>query len=385
MTTTELSKIIYPAASLYTPPEPPGQYIHGFREEAAGTAGPTGSSTGEKTVKERPARKKAGQSDDIPAYLPVITNQTYQCAMSFRPDSHACLRQVSQQCSLKYENRIFIIDGLPAASAGLEKHCTDPCIEDVSLPLLMVLYGVLLQKSSVCPKPSGTKGEAVIYYPDIAGKLKKANTNARDKNHIFMELERFKRIVGILDGSTPAASILPVLDRYTYDAITNTIYFSSPYMAKVIQRIRESSIRKNRKGETLLKKNGKPQMLPAYSYLVDASIAKERNRKAVEVVLILVALIEQTGKNIPHIRVKTIINKTCLLERSLRGQSTGNRNNMLRRTFSKAWELLRSKTSLCSTYKDIQLPDPEDPECIPTCSTLDRVFSFPHAGKGKDA
>ena len=40
---------------------------------------------------------------------------------------------------------------------------------------------------------------------------------------------------------------------------------------------------KNKKGETLLKKNGKPQMLPAYSYLVDASIAKERNKKAVEV------------------------------------------------------------------------------------------------------
>jgi len=122
-------------------------------------------------------------------------------------------------------------------------------------------------------------------------------------------------------------------------------------------------------------------MLPSYSYLVDISIEKERNRKAVEIVMIIVALIEQAGKGTPHIRAKTVIERSSILKKCLQDQSAQKSDTILRRSFTKAWELLRSKTRLGAVYKDIELPDPENPYYIPTYSNLDMVFKFPHKGK----
>lgn len=69
----------------------------------------------------------------------------------------------------------------------------------------------------------------------------------------------------------------------------------------------------------------------------------------------------------------------------MEGQTTGNKNTLLKRAFVKAWQLLRKKTFLAGTYKNIHLPDPEDPAVIPKVSTLNMVFSFPHEGKNKNS
>lgn len=113
-------------------------------------------------------------------------------------------------------------------------------------------------------------------------------------------------------------------------------------------------------------------------------IAKEKNKKAVEIVFIVVALIEQAGNTIPHIRAKTIVERNTLLHKSLAGQTSGNKSTLLKRAFSKAWQLLREKTYLAEAYKNIQLPDPKDATAIPTASALDMVFTFPHDGKNKN-
>ena len=56
---------------------------------------------------------------------------------------------------------------------------------------------------------------------------------------------------------------------------------------------------------------------------------------------------------------------------------------LLKRIFKRTWELLREQTHLTEVYKNIQLPDPNDPKNIPTAKTLNMVFSFPHEGKIK--
>lgn len=325
----------------------------------------------------------AGNVDGVPSFLPVVTNQKYRDAMTFCRNGNAFLQLVSDGTRLAYRDGLLYLDGLPATAGSIIQYFTDAGIGNINLPLLMMLYGIILLKfPSGCPKPPGLNGLIHIYYPDFARRLGKSNPNQDDITAFTRDMEAMKKIVGIIDGGEKAGSILPVLDNYTYAPDTNTISFSSPYIERMVTIIHDSSIlRKN--GKPLPKKNGGLQMLPAYSYIVDAGIVKERNKRAVEIVVIIVALIEQAGKNIPNIRADTIIGRACLLAQALRGQKTSHKNTILRRSFSKAWDLLRTRTSLVTVYKDIQLPSPEDPASVPTWSTLDMVFRFPHAGKSR--
>ena len=170
------------------------------------------------------------------------------------------------------------------------------------------------------------------------------------------------------------------------DVEKNTISFASPYMVRVIRDIYNASIRKIKKEIPILKKNGTPQMLPSYSYMIKSSIAKEKNKKAVEIIFIVVALIEQCGNNEPHIKARTIIERNQLLKQALeRCKTPGNINNTLTRAFTKAWKLLITHTTLKERYRNIQLPDTDAKDFkalwIPTSSSLDKVFSFKHDGK----
>ena len=94
----------------------------------------------------------------------------------------------------------------------------------------------------------------------------------------------FGRMAGVINTGTPNQLILPVLTDYGYDPASNTFHFRSPYMTKLISVIHKARIKKN--------KNGKLETVASYSFLVDRAIAQERNKKAVEIALIIVTLIE---------------------------------------------------------------------------------------------
>ena len=125
-----------------------------------------------------------------------------------------------------------------------------------------------------------------------------------------------------------------------------------------------------------LKSNGQPFMLPSHTYLVKSSIMKERNKRAVEIVCAIVTLIEQAGDNVPNIKFQTLVDRCPSLKNTLDAASPTNRNTILRRTFTKAWELLRTQTHLEEAYPGIQLPT-----AIPTMSRLGEVLRFEHGGK----
>ena len=186
---------------------------------------------------------------------------------------------------------------------------------------------------------------------------------------------------------------MPVFVFLGYDSEKNTVKFSSPYMNMLIQRLYDVSIKKDKKGQPKLKNNGQPMLSPSHSYLIHSDIAKERNKKAVEIVTIVVVTIERAGgphrdeeghliPARPNLKARTIIERNPLLMESIEtATTTANKNNLLKRAFSKAWELLRTKTDLLEKYKDIKLPDPNKKEDIPTMSTLDKIFVFTHYGK----
>ena len=334
-------------------------------------------------------RKKAGETSEIPNRLPVITNHIYQNALTFNKNSNAYLQPLSDISQLDYRNGILLLKGLPATSAELSSFYSqkNENIEAFNLSLLRALYGIIFSEvSGSLPEDRGNDKTITIYYPDFSRKIGKSpNIGKSDVIEFIHNIRLFENVIGIIDNGTNGSDLLPVMLFKEYNAEKNTISFSSPYMIRVIKVLFEASIKKDKKGLILLKKNGKPQMLPSHSYLIEMSIAKERNKKAVEIVFIIVTLIEQTGNNIPHIRAKTIIERNPLLHKSLESQAASSKNGLLKRAFSKAWLLLRTKTFLTDTYTNIQLPDPQDAAKIPTAATLDMVIKFPHDGKSKNA
>jgi len=329
-------------------------------------------------------KKTAGETDDVPGYLPVITNKKYRDAISFNCNSSAFLQVLSDSAAFTYKNSCTSLKGLPATYENIKEYCTNDGMKEVHIPLLMALFGILLLKFSASPDTPRLHETACIYYPELAKRLGKPSTGVKDINAVMGAMEKLKKVIGIVDGGKKSADILPALLSCEYRKDTNTIRFASPYIARVIKEIHKACIRTDQSGNPVLNKNGGMQRLPAYSYLVSISIEKERNRKAVEIVIIITALIEQAGKNIPHIRAKTIVGRSSLLKESLRDSYTQNKDAVLRRSFSKAWELLRTKTRLSDVYKDLELPDPENPRDIPTSATLDMVFRFPHKAKNHD-
>ena len=330
-------------------------------------------------------KTKAGNTAQIPERMPIITNVKYQNALTFSKNNYAYLQPLSNTKGLKYKDGILYFEDRAIAPTELTAELTQKNIESFNLPLLRALYAIILTKIFGSLSAEQDIDEAIIiYFPEFSRKIgKSANISKSDLNKCLEYFKDFQTVVGIICNGTEPPVALPVLINLKYNEAKNIISFHSPYIMRLIKNIHETSIRKNKEGLPLLKKNGEPQMFPSHSYLIDMSIVKEKNRRAVEIVIIVVTLIEQAGNNIPHIRAKTIIERNTLLHMALDSQTTGNKNILLKRAFSKAWELLIYKTALTKAYANIQLPNPKDPSAIPTVSRLNMLFDFTHDGKNK--
>ena len=330
-------------------------------------------------------KAKAGNTDKVPSKLIVITNDKYLSAMSLNKNDTAYIQMVSDNNKLKFENGILKYKGFPATSAELQELYTEEGIEKINIPLLMVIYSVIHEKFYKTEKSQNVNERINIYYPDLArGIGKSPNIIKSDVQDCIRNIKLFEKLMGIIVNGTGSTTVLPVVYDVEYDETKNVISFTSPYIVKLIKEIYADSIKKNKKNQVLLKKNGQPQMYASHSYMIHMDIAKEKNKKAVEIVFIVVAVIEKAGKCNPNIKAETIIGRSSLLKHILQEQTAGNKTNILKRAFTKAWKLLREKTDLISAYEDIHLPDPEDISVIPTSATLDMNFKFPNNGKPQD-
>ena len=340
-----------------------------------------------KEIKEYRTRKKSGTMTPIPASIPTITIKSFQNAMTLNLDDKAYLQPLSSLDNLVFENGILYFDGLPATAAKLSNRYTKEGIDNINLPILRMFYAIIMERFMKTWNEDKSIDEVIsIYYPDLAKRMgKSSNISRLDIENFISTITSFQNIMGIVDKGTRGNDILPVLVFMGNDVDKNIIRFSSPYMVRVIQDIYKASIRKSKVDLPITDKQGNVLTLPSHSYLIKSSITKEKNKKAVEIVFIIVTLIEQAGNNVPHIKAETIVERNTQLKESLMAsKSTSDKNKKLNRAFTKAWELLRTQTDLLTTYKNIVLPDPKAPDfCkyIPTTSTLDTVYEFPHEGK----
>ena len=341
------------------------------------------SATAEGAVKkEYRTKRKAGATTETPRYIATPTLPAYQYSLSLFQSGNAYLQPISNADNLTFKNGALYFNDIPVSMAQLENMKTKERIQTIDLPLLRTFYSIIL--SDFEANRQELSDVLTLYVPDFAEKIGLGrNINKQDVNLLVKKAQTFHNVVGVIRSNQYGAtreSIFPVLNFEGYDAQSNTISFSSPYMNHVIEEVYGASVRRDKRGAPRLKANGDPLRISSHSYLVKSEIYKERNKAAVENVIILIAMIEQAGNNTPKIKASTLIERNPQLQDRL--ENAKDKKSLLKRTFAKTWELLQTMTRLQEVYKDIQLPDPKNPASIPTPARLnDTVFTFPHKGK----
>lgn len=360
----------------------------------------TGNRTKSKAKASVPRNEIFVESTNEEVYMPVITAKDYEYGMSFSDaDRPAYLEALAKKT--EYKDGVLYVEGLPFSKARLKELSTRKDIDKIDLPLLRVLYEIIWTDFRYKVQQDGINAymeDSVvhIYVPELARRLGiKSHLNKTHINSLIDKVSSFQNIVGLLKdqgGDENGESIWPVLLFEGYDHQTNMIHFTSPYMRNLINIIFKASLVRNDSGAIVLRSDGTPQLKAAYSTLVLSSIAKEKNKIAIEIVCEVIRVIERTGgdgRRIPHISAKTIVTRIPqFVERinnaGLTKNPKSNQNLTLKRAFQKAWELLRTHTLLEKTYRNIHLPDPNNPADIPTVDTLDTlVYDFKHSGKIK--
>lgn len=313
------------------------------------------------------------------------TFSRFQNCLSLYDSGSAYLQPFRSTSGLTFRSGRLYFTGRAqeVSEVELQNLFTREDVEDIDLPKLRVFYSIILSQFEADGYLA--KETISISVPALAEAFGLAadKLNQESTARILATVQSYHNIVGVLKGTRngkTACSYYMVLNFEGYDANTNVVTFSSPYMNYVIRTIYQLSIRKNRSGEPLLKKSGEPLRLATHSYLIDRRLAIERNKAAAENVVIIVQLIEQAGNHVPHIKASTIVERNPQLKERL--ERSTNKRQLLKTCFTKTWELLRTRTRLQEVYRNIVLPDPKDASVIPNVSTLNRmVFTFPHDGK----
>ena len=323
--------------------------------------------------------------------LAIPTLFEYENAVSLHQEGKAYLYPIMTASGLRFEDGEIYFEGElePVSAAELKNMHTQKGIESIDIPLLTVYYSIILQEFySALKNGEELKPIITMRIPELMrsmGLLKHGSgLNKNEVTNIIRKTQTFQDIIGIVDipkNGRIYKGHFPVLLFMGYDESTNIIQFSSPYINHVVGIIYNASLSRDRKGNLRQYQSGRQIINPSHSYLTKPSIAKERNKAAVENVFNIIKVIEQAGdKGTPHIKAVTLIERNEALKARL--DRDKNPSALLKRVFKRTWELLRDQTRLLEVYDGIVLPNPEDPRNIPTLTNLNELnFDFPHNGK----
>lgn len=345
---------------------------------------------------KRRTKTGAGITDRIISqFLALPTHPDYLNAASLNNGGMAHLQLVdpTKAGELIFEDGRLYFDGADGEArllteATLKDIRTKEPIENINLPFLVFFYTHLYKKweTGIRKQIEGKDGTfnpiATFYVPDLArARGLSQNTSAESIAAIKKDAESFHHIIGaIKESKNGRESYYPVLNFEGYNAKLNTVSLSSPYLLRVVEKLNKISVQRKKDGTPILRNDGAPLQIAVNSYLVHTDIMKERNKAAVQNVFIIVQGLERCGGHEYSIRAETLISRNPLFEQQLK--SSSNKTQLLKRHFKKTWALLRTQTDLQAAYKEIVLPDPENPADIPTMKTLpDMVIRITHKGK----
>ena len=327
-----------------------------------------------------------------------ITDKKFKHALNPLPNPHAYIQQLDgdffKQLEFNPDDGTMRMKNNFLISLTLKNAVTRTNIKELDIPLPRSLYTIIYRYHSKIDTNTVT-----VPLPILAKHLGINVRGEGDKakaNDLMKKLNAFRNVIGVLDNG----SFYPLLVFLGYNKNENTITFGSPYMNRVLVELRKSN--------TVIKKGKEAYIAPHHNFLMHGTIANERNKAAVEIVAVIIALLLQRGEAIkpkitltakeveaaayrgaklanrdelssdkknnlktdnecinkkepPHITkahksYRGIIDEIPLLTEALNeAQGYRRKNEILRRAFSNVNELLKTKTDVYRYFKNLTI------------------------------
>lgn len=338
---------------------------------------------------QKPQRpQRAGDLVSAGFYQYVISDKKYQGALTTQANKNAYIALMNPDFfkRLDFENGTVMFD---KETAGIVKQYskgkyTD--VQDLDFPLLQQLYTAAV-KSNIRHDAFTITVSLPQFFREMGIEVSKGN--APD---IMGKLHSFENCVGIMPGTQTVSKLFSIIQL---DMKNQTMTFAVPYIMKLSEVLAEKNHveKKTRQGALI------DYQQPYHNTLVHSSIAKERNKTAVELVYLITTGLLQRGY-LPDIQTyrkkgaktqypervtysisfRSLINNAPLLRGRIQlYKETSNKNNALRRAFEKAYQLIDKKTDAAEWFVDLH-----GNRIIPTMATLDDELTFTHNGRNGD-
>lgn len=324
-----------------------------------------------------------------------ITNKSYQWALTPYPNEIAYIARIGDTVKSKVVFAEGKVDPLRSAAseAEIRKAAVSTNTDLSKIPdiqLLRQIYTVVYHNFT-----NITEDTITVHYPTFC-KAMGIDPTLTNANDVLGKIASFSEWAGF----TGDGSIYALLNLVKYDASKGDLVLAVPYM---------NMIKRSIEGETLQQlPDGETYQNPAYSYLIHSTIGSERNKAAIEIVHEIIALLHQrggvsdqqiaainranrakkAGKQVPkadgapknptvtaHKKYSAIVSEIPLLDERIKQSTANNANSQLKRAFSKAFELLRSKTDAYEHFIGLEVPD-----TVPTVTTLNKPLIITHKG-----
>ena len=263
---------------------------------------------------------------------------------------------------------------------------------DINTPFLQALA-----KAVFVDFLNGAQGETQVYFPTLARELgldlnhkaaqmeTEQGISRADARQIFINklLVEIDNIWGKLPNDTTEYKLISV---HAYNPDTEILYFISPYFQRLIGALVDK--------EAKQRKSGKHYYLWSCD-LLHATAANERNPAAVEMATRLLVGVQQRGlkpdAKLKQNRGKAVKDDTTVTysikcaglvqdcpqirERLNEQPNTSRKTQVLKRTFTAMYRILREKTDLFTYYDRVTIT-----EVVPTAKSLDAEIVITHHG-----
>lgn len=321
-------------------------------------------------------------------YQYAISDKKYQFALTTQRNSTAYIALMNPDffTRLNFESGAVTYDN---QTAGIVKQYINGKYTDVQnldFPLLTQIYTAAV-KSNLRQDAFTITVSLPQFFREMGIEISSGNSQ-----DIMTKLHSFENCVGIMPGTQIVAKLFTIIE---INAKNQTMTVAVPYILRLYEALEE----KNHTEHTTRQGALYDYQKPYHNMLVHSSIAKERNKTAVELVYLITTGLLQRGYT-PDVQTyrkkgaktqfpdrvtysvsfRSLINDAPLLRgRILSYKDMSNKNAALRRAFTKAYQLLESNTDAAEWFVDLHYN-----AIVPTMTTLDDELTFTHNGRNGD-
>ena len=290
--------------------------------------------------------------------ITAISLRDFQFALTTRPNPVAFIAPLGTGAftRFRYDEKLGkVIDvktrkpvqetQTPAETASMMKTQADS-VTTPDFVLLTLLYGILLRNAT------RFEGNNIIVPIRALAKATGIDVSAGHAKDLEKKFASYDPYVGWINKQ----GLFAVLKFIERDDVNGTITFSAPYLNRLLTLVTEKGTRKYR---------GERKAMLGHNELVHATIYNERNQTAAAIVIAITDLLLQNrqqpdSKNgaqyvVSHVTFSTLADYAELAPRIKRTAATREKTRTLKACFTKAFELLRTKSDAYQYYEGLEL------------------------------